>query len=34
VRCNQVVYFAPLRQSARRRRPKLLGAALLERRNS
>jgi hypothetical protein len=25
VRCNQVVYFAPLRQSARRRRPKLFG---------
>ena len=25
VRCNQVIYFAPLRQSARRRRPKLFG---------
>ena len=25
VRCNQVVYFAPLRQSTRRRRPKLFG---------
>src|SRR5436305_10607003 len=25
VRCSQVVYFAPLRQSARRRRPKLFG---------
>jgi hypothetical protein len=25
VRCNPVVYFAPLRQSARRRRPKLFG---------
>lgn len=25
VRCNQVVYFAPLRHSARRRRPKLFG---------
>ena len=25
VRCNQVVYFAPLRQLARRRRPKLFG---------
>jgi hypothetical protein len=25
VRCNQVVYFAPLRQSAHRRRPKLFG---------